>query len=182
MRDTQRWVKPPLSPSNLVYCSTLHSLAVCWRYEKQFFDNAVAYNNGSGTPTERLLYTYDAFGRIAVYVDGHDLELGWFRADWPGRTSAGSDSCRYARREKRKGLTGRQKSTLQESRSMIALERVVAAGDVLSPRPGLYPDLSVCALAVTTQICGVGFRLIAAEYKLSGDSLLDLSKAHRTVF
>ena len=32
--------------------------------EKQFFDNAVAYNNGSGTPTERLVYTYDAFGRI----------------------------------------------------------------------------------------------------------------------
>ncbi|MFN9602776.1 MAG: RHS repeat-associated core domain-containing protein, partial [Planctomycetota bacterium] len=32
--------------------------------EKQFFDNAVAYNNGSGTPTERLVYAYDAFGRI----------------------------------------------------------------------------------------------------------------------
>jgi RHS repeat-associated protein len=33
-------------------------------FEKQFFDNAVAYNNGSGTPTERLVYSYDAFGRI----------------------------------------------------------------------------------------------------------------------
>ncbi|MFN9913717.1 MAG: hypothetical protein ACK53L_14080, partial [Pirellulaceae bacterium] len=32
--------------------------------EKQFFDNAVVYNNGSGTPTERLVYSYDAFGRI----------------------------------------------------------------------------------------------------------------------
>jgi YD repeat-containing protein len=32
--------------------------------EKQFFDNAVVYNNGSGTPTERLVFSYDAFGRI----------------------------------------------------------------------------------------------------------------------
>jgi RHS repeat-associated protein len=32
--------------------------------ETQFFDNAVAYNNGSGTPTERLVVSYDAFGKI----------------------------------------------------------------------------------------------------------------------
>jgi hypothetical protein len=35
--------------------------------EKQFFDNAVAYNNGSGTPTKRLLYTYDALLRVTTF-------------------------------------------------------------------------------------------------------------------
>jgi YD repeat-containing protein len=36
--------------------------------EKKFFDNLVAFNNGAGTPTEKVAYAYDAFGRQVAEV------------------------------------------------------------------------------------------------------------------
>ena len=32
--------------------------------EKQFFENAAAYSNGTGIPSERMVFKYDAYGRI----------------------------------------------------------------------------------------------------------------------
>jgi YD repeat-containing protein len=47
--------------------------------EKKFFDNLVAYNNGAGTPTETVAYTYDAFGRRVSTTHQHSggTEVYW---------------------------------------------------------------------------------------------------------
>ncbi|MEX0726126.1 MAG: hypothetical protein WD065_07645 [Planctomycetaceae bacterium] len=36
---------------------------------KEFFDNLTAYDNGNGTPAEEIVYSYDAFGRLAAVAD-----------------------------------------------------------------------------------------------------------------
>lgn len=43
--------------------------------QKKFFTNLTAYNNGSGTPSEIVVYEYDAFGRQVEVIQDEDGNL-----------------------------------------------------------------------------------------------------------
>ncbi|MBM3967451.1 MAG: hypothetical protein FJ308_20710, partial [Planctomycetes bacterium] len=55
--------------------------------EKQFFENADSYNNGTGSPSERFVIQYDAFGRVVEqqHLRGESTDTFTTRYDAQGR-------------------------------------------------------------------------------------------------